>query len=299
MAEGGDLLSLGLGLEGVAVELGGVDRLAFLEASGRGSLYGGLHGLLVDVGGVALADALGGAVPVAALLVPGILGRAPVVAENAEGDGTLLSLEGLVLEGCGVDGLAGLGAGRRGGLDGGLHGLLLDVARVALAGALGGAEPLAVLLGPAVLRLSPVMADGVEGFGHGLRLKALVLKGCGVGPLALLGAIGLVHEGRLYGLLDRPTAVAALGVAGAIPVPAFLRPDTIFLVYEIILILTVSVGMGLHCAQSPHQLVVEVHIRVTRVVSRFATKTKQLRTSLDITPGRYSVGALELDDVLE
>ena len=221
------------------------------------------------------------------------------MAENAEGDGTLLSLEGLVLEGCGVDGLAGLGAGRRGGLDGGLHGLLLDVAGVALADALGGAEPLAVLLGPGVLGLVPVVADGVEGFGHGLRLKALVLKGCGVGPLALLGAIGLVHEGRLYGLLDRPTAIAALGVAGAIPVPAFLRPDIIFLVYEIILILTISVGVGLHCAQSPHQLVVEVHIRVTRVVSRFATKTKQLRASLDITPGRYSVGALELDDVLE
>ena len=199
------------------------------------------------------------------------------MAENAEGDGTLLSLEGLVLEGGGVDGLAGLGAGRRGGLDGGLHGLLLDVAGVALAGALGGAEPLAVLLGPGVLGLAPVVADGVEGFGLGLRLKALVLKGCGVGPLALLGAIGLVHEGRLYGLLDRPTAVAALGVASAIPAVRLLLPNVVVLVNEVVLVLTIGVVVGDHLALGPHLDAIDGDIGAAGVIDRLAAKAKELR----------------------
>ena len=88
------------------------------------------------------------------------------------------------------------------------------------------------------------MADGVEGFGLGLRLKALVRKGCGVDPLALLGAIGLVHEGRLYGLFDRPSAVATLGVAGAIPAVILLLPNVVVLVNEVVLVLTVGVVVG-------------------------------------------------------
>ena len=195
------------------------------------------------MGGVALADALGGAVPVTALLVPGILGLAPVVAENAEGDGTLLSLEGLVLEGCGVDVLAGGLAGRVDDvLDGSLHGLLLHVGGVALADALGGAVPAVVLLGPGVLGSIPVVIKRRGLLGIDLGLEALVRKVGGVGGLASLGAGGRrCLDGGLHGLGNLVAAIAALGVAGAIPVPVFLRPDIIVLVYEIILMLTISV----------------------------------------------------------
>ena len=284
MAEGGDLLSLGLGLEDVAVELGGVDRLAFLGAGRRGGLYGGLHGLLVDVGGVALADALGGAVPVTALLAPGILGIAPVVAERVEGLGLGLRLEGLVLEGCGVDGLAGPGAGRRGGLDGGLHGLLLDVAGVALAGALGGAEPLAVLLGPGVLRLSPVMAEGGDFLGLGLGLEALMTKDGGVGPRALLGAGGLVHGSCLYGLLNLPAAIAALGMTGAIPAIGLLLPNIVILVFKVVFALAVGVAVAEHLAVGPHFRAVNGYIGAAGVVTfLLATKAKELRTGGIVT----------------
>ena len=299
MAEGGYLLSLGLGLEGVSVELGGVDRLAFLEASGRGGLYGGLYGLLVDVRGVALADALGGAVPVAALLVPGILGRAPVVAENAEGDGALLSLEGLVLEGCGVDGLAGPGAGRRGGLDGGLHGLLLDVARVALAGALGGAVPAVVLLGPAVLGLGPVVAEGGDFLGLGPGLEARMTKGGGVGPRALLGAGCLVLGSCLYGLLNLPAAIAALGVASAIPAIGLLLPNIVVLVFEFITALAVGVAVVEHLAAGPHFRAVNGYIGAAGVVTfLLATKAKELRTGgiVALCLGR---AICDVEDVLE
>ena len=246
MAENAEDHGLGLGLKCLVAKGCGVDVLAGDIAGRLDSmldLY--FYSLLLDMARVALADALGGAEPLAVLLGPAVLGRAPVVAEYAEGDVPGLRLERFVLEGGGVDVLAGGLAGRVDDvLDGSLHGLLLHVGGVALAGALGGAEPLAVLLGPAVLGLAPVVADGVEGFGLGLRLKALVRKGCGVGPFALLGAIGLVHEGRLYGLLDRPTAVAALGVTGAIPAVILLLPNVVVLVNEVVLVLPVGVVVG-------------------------------------------------------
>ena len=196
------------------------------------------------MGGVALAGALGGAVPAVVLLGPAVLGLAPVVVEGGDHVVPGLGLEDVAVERGGVDVLAGLGAGRGRGLDGGLHGLLLDVGGVALAGALGGAVPAVVLLGPAVLGLVPVVADGVEGFGLGLRLKALVRKGCGVGPLALLGAISLVHEGGLHGLGNLVAAIAALGVAGAIPAVSLLLPNVVVQVNEVVLVLTVGVVVG-------------------------------------------------------
>ena len=227
--------------------------------------------------GVALAGALGGAVPAVVLLGPAVLGLAPVVAEGGDFLGLGLSLEGFVLEGCGVDGLAGLGAGRRDGLDGGLRGLLLDVAGVALAGALGGAAPTAVLLGPAVLGLAPVVAEGGDFFCLGLGLEALMTKGGGVGPRALLSAGGRVYGGCLHGFSDLIAAIAALGVASAVPAIGLLLPIILFLVFEIIIVLAVGVGVSLHLASGPHELAVNVDVGTAGVIGLIAAKAKELR----------------------
>ena len=221
------------------------------------------------------------------------------MAEHAEGDGAGLGLEGLVLEGYGVDVLAGGLAGCLGDvLDGCLFGLLLHMAGVAPADALGGAVPLAVLLAPGVLGCVPVVADGVEGFGLGLRLKALVLEGRGVDPLARLGAVGRVRVGCLYGLLNRPTAVAALGVAGTIPAVVLLLPNVVLLIDEIIFMLAVGVAVGLHLAAGPHELAVDVDVSFALVVGAcLATKAKELRAGSVIARSRgRAVG--DVEDVL-
>ena len=171
------------------------------------------------------------------------------------------------------------------------------MAGVAPADALGGAVPLAALLVPGVLGCVPVVADGVEGFGLGLGLKALVRKGSGVGPLALLGAIGLVHEGRLYGLLDRPTAVAALGAAGAVPAIGLLLPS-IVLVFEVVLALAIGVAVGQHLAAGPHELAVDIDVGAAGVVTRLATKAKELRAGSVVTLCSDNIVAGNVENVL-
>ena len=249
--------------------------------------------------GVALADALGGAAPTAVLLGPAVLGLAPVVAERVEGLGLGLRLEGLVAEGRGVDVLAGPGAGRRGVLRGGLHGLLLDVAGVALADALGGAVPAAVLLGPAVLGLAPVVAEGGDFLGFGLSLEALMTKGGGVGPRALLSAGGRVYGGCLHGFSDLIATIAALGVASAVPAIGHLLPIIVFLVFEIIIALAVGVAVGELLAVGPHLRAVDGDIGAAGVVLfRLATKAKELRAGglVALRRGR-AVG--DVEDVFE
>ena len=145
------------------------------------------------------------------------------------------------------------------------------------------------------------MAKRINGVAAlGLLGEALVAEFGYIGSLTCLKARCRIDNNfSLYLFFNRPTTVTALSMTGAVPVLAFLRPDIIVQVYEVILMLTISVGVVLHCALSPHQLVAEVHIGATRVVTRFATKPKQLRASRDITLGRCRVGACELDDVLE
>ena len=124
------------------------------------------------------------------------------------------------------------------------------------------------------------MADGVEGFGLGLRLKALVRKGCGVGPLALLGAVSLVHEGGLHGLGNLVTAIAALGVAGAIPAILPLLPDVVVQVNEVVLVLAIGVVVGEHLAPGPHHDAIDADIGVAGVIGAcLAAKAKELRAS--------------------
>ena len=150
------------------------------------------------------------------------------------------------------------------------------------------------------------MADGVEGFDLGLRLKALVRKGCGVGPLALLGAIGLVHEGRLYGLLDWPAAIAARSVTGAVPVTALLVPNIVVLVFEVAIVLAVGVAVGFHLADGPHELAVDVDVSFALVVSAcLATKAKEPRAGsvvarfILIPTGKVNrIGTGNVEDVL-
>ena len=220
------------------------------------------------------------------------------MAERVEGLGLGLLLEGLVAEGRGVDVLAGPGAGRRGVLRGGLHGLLLDVGGVALADALGGAAPLAVFLGPAVLGLAPVVAERVEGLGLGLGLKALMGKGGGVGPRALLSAGGRVCGGCLYGFLNLPAAIAALGMTGAIPAIGLLLPNIFFLVFEVIFVLAVGVAVGEHLAAGPNELAVDGYIGAGGVVTRLAAKAKELRAGglVALCRGR---AICDVEDVLE
>ena len=146
------------------------------------------------------------------------------------------------------------------------------------------------------------MAERINGIAAlGLLSEALVAEFGYIESLTCLKArCGIDNNFSLYLFFNRPTTVTALSMTSTVPVLAFLRPDIIVLVYEVTLMLTIGVGVALHCALSPHQLIAEVHIGATSVViSPFTTKTKQLRASLDITPGRCGVGACELDDVLE
>ena len=220
MAEGGDFLGLGLGLKDITVELGGVDRLAFLEAGGRGGLYGGLYGLLVDVAGVALAGALGGAVPAV------------------------------------------------------------------------------VLLGPAVLGLAPVVAEGGDFLGLGLGLEVLKTKGGGVGPRALLSAGGLVYGGCLHGFSDLIAAIAALGVASAVPAIGLLLPNIVVLVFDFVFVLAVGVAVGELLAFGPNELAVNVYIGVALVVLRVVTKAKELRAG-GIVALRRGRAVGDVEDVLD
>ena len=221
------------------------------------------------------------------------------MAERVEGLGLGLRLEGLVAEGRGVDVLAGPGAGRRGVLRGGLHGLLLDVAGVALADALGGAAPTAVLLGPAVDGLAPVVAEGGDFFCLGLGLEALMTKGGGVGPRALLSAGGRVYGGCLHGFSDLIAAIAALGVASAVPAIGLLLPIILFLVFEIIIVLAVGVAVGELLAIRPNGHPVDGDIGAAGVVLLLlAAKAKELRAGglVALRRGR-AVG--DVEDVLK
>lgn len=83
---------------------------SFSVVAGDSHLIRCFHGLLLDVAGVAIADALGGAIPVVSLLGPRIHRRGPVVAKRIEVVGPCLGREALVLEVGDVDSLAVLGA---------------------------------------------------------------------------------------------------------------------------------------------------------------------------------------------
>ena len=210
-----------------------------------------------------------------------------------------LGLEDVAVKRGGVGVLAGLGAGRGRGLDGGLHGLLLDVGGVALAGALGGAVPAVVLLGPAVLGLAPVVVEGGRALGLGLRLEALVREGGGIGGLASLSAGGrLVLDGCLHGLGDLVAAIAALGMTGAIPVAIPLLPRVVVQINKVVVVLTVGVVVGEHRLVGPHLHAVDGDIGAAGVVTRLATKAKELRAGgvVALCRGR-AVG--DVEDVLE
>ena len=141
------------------------------------------------------------------------------------------------------------------------------------------------------------MAERIEGLGLGLGLKALIGKGGGVDPLALLGAVGLVHRGCFYGLLNRPTAVAALGVAGAVPAILPLLPDVVLLVDVVILALAIGVAVREHLAVGPNELAVDGDVGVTGVVALLAAKAKELRAGGVVTV--RSGGAVgDVEDVL-
>ena len=173
------------------------------------------------------------------------------------------------------------------------------MAGVALADALGGAVPAVVLLGPAVLGLAPVVAEGGDFFFLGLGLEALMTKGGGVGPRALLGTGGRVFGGCLYDFLNLIAAIAALGVAGAVPAIGLLLPDIVFLVFEVIFMLAVGVAVGEHVAVGPHLRAVDGDIGAAGVVLfRLATKAKELRAGglVALSRGR-AVG--DVEDVLE
>ena len=286
MAENAEDHGLGLGLKCLVAKGCGVDVLTG-DIAGRldGMLDRYFYSLLLDVARVAPADALGGAEPLAVLFGPGVLGLAPVMAERVKLLGPGLGLEGFVLEGCGVDVLAGGFAGRVGDvLDGSFHGLLLHVGGVALADALGGAVPAVVLLGPGVLGSIPVVFKRRGLLGFDLGLKALVRKVGGVGGLAGLGAGG-GHglDGGFYGLLDLPATVTAFGVAGAIPVIPPLLPDVDVLVDVVVVVLAVGVAVAFHLAAGPHELVVNVDVGAAGVVTRLTTKAKELRAGGVVT----------------
>ena len=143
------------------------------------------------------------------------------------------------------------------------------------------------------------MAEGGDLLGLGLGLEALMTKGGGVGPRALLSAGGRVYGGCLHGFSDLIAAIAALGVASAVPAIGLLLPIILFLVYEIIIALAVGVAVGELLAVGPHLRAVDGDIGAAGVVLfRFATKAKELRAGglVALSRGR-AVG--DVEDVLE
>ena len=123
-------------------------------------------------------------------------------------------------------------------------------------------------------------------------------KGGGVGPRALLSAGGRVYGGCLHGFSDLIAAIAALGVASAVPAIGPLLPIILFLVFEIIIALAVGVVVGELLAVGPNELAVNVYIGVALVVLRIVTKAKELRAG-GIVALRRGRAASDVEDVLE
>ena len=124
-------------------------------------------------------------------------------------------------------------------------------------------------------------------------------KGGGVGPRALLSAGGRVYGGCLHGFSDLIAAIAALGVASAVPAIGLLLPIILFLVFEIIIALAVGVAVGELLAVGPHLRAVDGDIGAAGVVLfRLAAKAKELRAGGVVALCRNLIGAGNVEDVL-
>ena len=142
------------------------------------------------------------------------------------------------------------------------------------------------------------MAKRIEVVGPCLGREALVLEVGSVDSLAVLGAAGLGRKLSFHGFLERPVAVAALGVASAVPAIGLLLPYVVVLIDEVVLMLAIGIIVGKHLAARVHEFTVDGHVAAPGVVARLAAETEQLSARGFVAFGRDCIISGEVYDVL-